>query len=354
MKKVILGIDASRSTSEKPTGVERYSNEIIAAILKMKPGFELRLYTPKAIAKFPRKIQKIMPFPRLWTLFRLSFEMFTNKPDILFVPSHVIPFFSPKNTLTTVHDIAFKKYPEAYGKFQRLYLNWGTKRAIKKAKKIIVPSKGVKLDLLNFYNVDPEKVLVIHHGKLSLKKVGDKLDIIYQKYGIQKKDSFFLFVGRLEKKKNIDLLLSAFDLVQKSYPNLKLVLAGSPANGWKAIFKRNVIVADYVSEEKLSSLMSHASALILPSKDEGFGMPVLQAWEANTPVICSDIAVLREIADDAALFFNADSEEDLARSMEEILNKKNIRDELVANGKERLKKFSWRKNASTVLSQMTK
>ncbi len=354
MKKIILGIDASRSAVEKPTGVERYSNEIIAAILNMKSGFEVKLYTPKAIKNFPLKIQKVMPFPRLWTLIRLSYEMLINKPDILFVPSHVIPFFSPKNTLTTVHDVAFKKYPEAYGKFKGFYLNLGTMRAIKKAKNIIVPSNGVKLDLLNFYNIDPEKIIVIHHGKLSLKKVDTKKDLNFNKFGIQKKDRFFLFVGRLEKKKNIDLLLSAFDLAQKNYPSVKLVLAGSPDKKLKAIFQKNVIVTNYVNEETLSHLMSSAAALILPSKDEGFGMPVLQAWEANIPVICSDIPVLREVADDAALFFNPTNEEDLARCMEEILNKKNVCDELVSNGKKRLKKFSWKKNAATLLSQMRK
>lgn len=354
MKKAILGIDASRSTSEKPTGVERYSNEIIGAILKMRPDFEIRLYTPKLIEQFPKRLQKVMPFPRMWTILRLSFEMLINKPDILFVPSHVIPFFAPENTITTIHDIAYKKYPEAYGKKQRAYLDWGAKRALKKVKKIIVPTEVVKRDLVTFYNADPEKIVVIHHGKISLKKVDDKLDIIYDKYGLQKKDKFFLFVGRLEKKKNIDLLLKAFEIVQKSYPTIKLVLAGSPSKDWKEIFQRNVIVADYVCEAKLSSLLSYACALILPSKDEGFGMPVLQAWEAGTPVVCSDIPVLREIADDGALFFNPESAEDLARSMEEVLNKKNVRDELIMNGKERLKRFSWRKNATTVLSQMTK
>lgn len=348
VKKQILGIDASRSSIEKPTGVERYSSEIIQAILKESKDFDIKLYTPREIVFLPHEKQIVIPFKRLWTLVRLSFEMLMKKPDILFVPSHVIPFFCPKRTFTTIHDIAFKKYPSAYRPMQRYYLDFAAKRAVTCAEKIIVPSQVVKNDLINIYKVPREKIRVIYHGKINLEPVHNK-ERYLKKFGLKKRDKFFLYVGRLEKKKNIDTLVEAFELVQKIYSNVKLVLAGSQSPGFKDLFKKNLVCAGYISEKELTSLLYYSSALILPSKEEGFGMPVLQAFESETPVICSYIPALKEVAGDAALFVNPDRAEEFAKAMIRILEEDDLAKNMVKAGRKRLGNFSWSKNAKILL-----
>ncbi len=348
----ILGIDASRSIKEKPTGVERYSTEIIKAILKINTGFKIRLYTPGLNPAFPKNIQRVISLRRFWTLFGLSSEMRKNKPDALFVPSHVMPFFAPENSFTMIHDLSFKKFPKAYSGFQRFYLNYGAARAVKICKKIFVPTNAVKDDLVNFFKAKPENVTVIHHGPLSMERGGEA---VYEKFGLSKNEHIFFYLGRIEKKKNLETLLDAFAIVLKKFPRSKLVLAGSSGFGWRDILRNagaNVVHPGFLAEKDVSALFALATAFVLPSLDEGFGMPILQAFEAGCPVVCSSIPALAEVAEDAALY--AENAKEFAEQMEKLIKNKELRDELVFSGRDRLKSFSWEKAAKAAMAEIEK
>ena len=134
----MIYIDASRySNTGKRTGVENYSYHLINELVK-KSGRHITLISPRRIELDVKQI--IIPFPRLWTLIRLSWEILTNrKINNLFVPSHVLPLIHPKKTIITIHDVVFKYSPESFGLFSRLYLNWATKFAVKHADRIITP-----------------------------------------------------------------------------------------------------------------------------------------------------------------------------------------------------------------------
>ncbi len=336
-----LGIDASRSTRSCPTGVERYSSEILRALLPELEGFEVRLYTPKVIEGFPRKLQKILWFPRLWSLVRLSWEMLWHKPDLLFVPAHVLPFFAPKRSFVTVHDVAFRKIPSAYGWRARWYLNWSTRRAVRKCEMIFVPSEAVAVDLLKFYGA--KRVTVVPHGPLSLPSIQVK----------RSPDPLFFFLGRLEAKKNITTLLEAWSIYSRENVG-HLILAGKTVRGYSLPAVENVDLLGYVDEKEASRLFHTSTALVFPSLEEGFGFPLLQAFEAQCPVICSDIPALREVGGDAALYVDPLDATGFADAMRRLASDARLREELVARGQKRLKQFSWKKAAQALTSVFKK
>jgi glycosyltransferase involved in cell wall biosynthesis len=353
-RKPILGIDASRSLREYPTGVERYSTEIIKAILTELKGFDFKLYTPKYSPHFPKKIQRRIRLPRLWTLVRLSLEMLLHKPDALFIPAHTLPFFAPKKSYVTIHDVAFERYPMAYGALQSFYLEWSTRRAVKRSKMVITPTESVKKDLMKYYNADPKKIAVVNHGRLPLLEINEKeIQDSLAHYQLNADEPLFFFIGRLETKKNLLVLLDAWAIVQKKHPVGRLFLGGMFGHGFADLFKRmeeddlrgTVIAPGFISEQDVASIFNAASAMILPSREEGFGLPVLQSFEADCAVICSDIPALREVAGDAALYADPGSAKDFAAAMCRLIEEKDLRKELSNLGKSRLKQFSWSRAA---------
>lgn len=366
----ILGIDASRSTRDMPTGVERYSDEIIKAILNemqsekdLQDSWNVRLYTPKWLDKFPRKLQRKIRLPRFWTLVRLSIEMLLHKPDVLFVPAHVVPFFAPKNTYVTVHDVAFEKYPMAYGAFQSFYLEWSTRRALRKARKVIVPTKSVEDDLKKYYKADGRKIVIVNHGRLPLAEVNRaEIDAALEHYGLEKDDPIFFFIGRLETKKNLMVLLDAWEIVQKKCSRGRLFLGGMYGHGFNDLFRRmededlsgTVIAPGYISEKDAAGIFNAATAFVMPSREEGFGLPILQSFEADCAVICSDIPPLREVAGDAALYADPGSPEDFAKQIIKLMEQPALKDKLVKNGKQRLVEFSWKKAAKKLVVEFVK
>lgn len=343
--RLILGIDASRSRHPQPTGVERYSTEIISALLELCTKDELRLYTPQKISSFPEKNQRVLRFPRFWTLARLSLEMLLHKPDVLFVPAHVLPFFAPKRSFVMIHDLAFEKVPEAYSSSQRRYLRWSTRRALKKCKQVLVPSSAVQLDLERLYGAKSESILVVPHGPLPLKIPEQKPKAF--------KEPVFFYLGRLETKKNLSTLAKAFKLVQKKHPKARLVLAGRPGYGWETFGpdltkQPGVELPGFMSEKAVVRHFLSSTAFMFPSLEEGFGFPLLQAFQAGCPVICSDIPVLKEVAGGAGIFIKPTDVEGFAKAMIKLIEEPESSSVLTLKGKKRLQDFSWKKAGQTL------
>ena len=344
----MIFIDASRynNTKEK-TGVENYSYFLINELVKLEPS-NITLVSPK---KIPISVkQLIIPFRRLWTQIRLSWEIFKNKKiNNLFVPSHVLPIIHPKKSTITIHDVAWKHVPESYGFLSKKYLEWGTKYAVKHAKNIIVPSKITKKDLIHFYKADEKKIHVISLGFqppiLNVDK--DRSEKIIKNYKLKIKN-YFIFVGRIEHKKNTDTLIKAFKAFAENNPDIKLVLAGSMGRGGKEILdlittdiKDRIVVTGYISEEKKHVLMKNAQCFIFPSRYEGFGIPLLEAMYYNLPIIASNIPTSKEVAENNAKFFETSDTNELARLMEG--------NGFTTDHSDTLKKFTWENCAKQTL-----
>lgn len=354
----MLYIDASRySNTLQKTGVENYSYFLINELLKLARN-DITLISPKKI-NLPAK-QIVIPFPRLWTQLRLSWKIFMNrKIKNLFIPSHVMPIIHPKNTVITIHDVAFKRFPKSYGRLSRWYLNWGTKYAVKHAKHIITPSETSKKDLIKYYNAKPDKITVIplgydpqtaHHSEFEVKKT-------LQNYSLQN-TNYLLFVGRIESKKNIQTLVQAFEEFSRAHPNVKLVLAGKTGVGGgdilKSIKNPNIVVTGFIHNKEKQILLEKCLCFVFPSLFEGFGLPLLEAMEAKVPIIASKIPTSFEIAKHSALFFKPHDAKELAHLMGQMVKNDDLRKKLTEHHKETLKKYSWEKCAKETLEILKK
>lgn len=375
-----IGIDASRYAAESATGVEWYSYHIINGLLSeaLKHEYtDVVLYSPREI-EIPKEfehpgriVKRILPIARLWTLVKLSLEMRRNPPDVLFVPSHVLPLIRPKFSVITIHDTAFKYLRSSYSAFQYWYLNWSTKYAVKHASKIIVPSEATRRDLVQLFKCPLYKIEVIHHGFKVPKHVGgdapnDVSSGVSENLKIfgfgEGKFPYVLFVGRLESKKNLVNLVEAFKNFNETMPEYKLILAGKRGVGFDEIFDKvrklrleeKVIMPGYVSEDEKDYLYRNCSIFAFPSLYEGFGFPILEAFSYKKPVLTSHVSCMPDIAGSAALYCDPFDPTDMARNLEKLAKDKEFSEDLIKKGEERLKLFSWQISVKKTFDVLTK
>lgn len=357
----MIHIDASRyNNTVKRTGVENYSYFLINELVK-KHKKDIILISPRKINLEAR--QRIIPLRRLWTQIRLSWEIFKNKKiKTLFVPSHVLPLINAKKSIITIHDVAFKTSPKSYNWKSRHFLDWSTKRAVKHAYKIITPSEASKKDLINFYKCDPQKIHVIPLGfEPHKKKVSGRDQAkILKKFELKKK-SFFLYIGRIEVKKNSDKLIKAFNKFCKKNKEFKLVMAGFVGHGGQKIIdeipkevKDQIILPGYISDDEKQTLLQNAHTFIFPSRQEGFGIPLLEAMHANLPLIASNIPTSQEIASKNAHFFDVNDHNTLAKLMKKVINASDPKKLKIDQHQKTLEKYSWGKCAEGVWNVLNK
>ncbi len=350
------GIDANALVREKVTGTERYVAWVIKEMMKLPLQNDERviLYASENIlvdTPLPSGWQvKVLrwPFKRGWTHGRLSIELLMRGPDIFFSPAHEVPLLTGRTKIvSTIHDIAFHLIPNVYSDKERRRQEWAVKRAITKADHLITVSETTKDDLVEHYAVPTEKIsatlLAVDAERFKVSE--NEKWRIRDKYHLGDKE-FVLSVGRIEKKKNIVLLVRACMAVDMS-----CILAGSFGFGEERIKQQ---IADshglvetlgYVPDKDLPGLVANAFAYVFPSLYEGFGIPALEAMAAGVPLIVSDIPALREIAGDAALYAQPAREKDWQEALHRIKTDATLRDVLIKRGEERVKDFSWRRTA---------
>ena len=357
---ITIGIDASRANKEEKTGVEWYAFFVIEHLKKIDTSEHVRfiLYSDTPLkgelSDLPRNWEsKVLTWPpkRLWTQVRLSFEMLFSAPDVLFIPAHVFPIIHPKKTVMVVHDIAASVFEESYNFFERWYSLFSARRAVKKLFKVIVPSGFTKSELEREFGV-ADNVSVIPHGVDTRYRVLDSSDEVLKKYTIS--HPFFLSVGRLETKKNTERIIQAFDIFcEKAHTPHQLLLVGKPGHGYEHVRKtfaqsknRNLIITPgWSSPDDLVHLMNKAQALIFPSLYEGFGLPILEAFLCETPVITSQTGASAEIARGYAHVVDPLKSDDIAQAMKILTESKQDLLEAAAYARS----FSWERCAKETL-----
>ena len=371
---MLIGIDASRSTAGRRTGTENYSLYLIRELLASTTGHRFRLYFNQAPPPglFPDKTEhRVFPFTRLWTHLRLSWEMFRHAPDLLFVPSHVLPLVHPRCSVVTVHDLGYLYYPEAHTLSQNAYLRWSTRFNARSAAAILADSEATRQDLVRHCQISEEKISVVYPGRdETLTQISDPATVagVRARYGLN--ESYLLYVGTLHPRKNLVRLVQAFNMIvqspvsgfQSPISNLQLVLAGQ--KGWlydellskvrRLGLADRVLLTGYVPRDDLAALLSGARAFVYPSLYEGFGLPVLEAMACGTPVICSNVSSLPEVAGDAALLVDPLDIEVLAQALHDVITDDGLGRELVARGYRQIERFSWRRCAQETLQVFDK
>jgi len=391
-----IGIDASRANEKQKTGTEWYSYHLIQEMKKIAPeNVEFVLYSKESLRdgleNLPKNFKsKILKWPPkfLWTQLRLSWEMLWHKPNILFVPAHTIPIIHPKNTFTILHDIGFEKFPELYserligyqnkiikkiiwlivkiltlgryGNTELDYHRFSARFALIHAKKIITVSQFSKDEMINTFKVSPKQVVVIAPGYDSQYKPplneDKKAEEVLNKYKINK--PYFLFIGRLEEKKNTAGIVESFGLFKTKVNNdYQLVLVGKQGYNFSRVeegikeyhLEKDVLMTGFAPDGDLPHLMQQAYLFLMPSFYEGFGLPIIQAMACGIPVITSNFASMKEIAGDGALLVDPKNHLEIAEAMKNLSEDKVLRHKLIKRGFERIKKFSWQNCAKQTL-----
>jgi glycosyltransferase involved in cell wall biosynthesis len=294
-------------------------------------------------------------------------QLLPEKIDIWYSPN--INFLSlNKQTkhILTIHDISFELFPEFNTFKQRLWHKLvNPKKQCQEANIIVVPSENTKRDLIQYYQIEENKILVIYPGispnfdvsepKLKLQKT-----IIQKKYDLP--ENFILFLGSIEPRKNLLGLIKAFEKLPKHLSDkFHLLIAGG--SGWKnklvyecansSKLRDHIKFLGYVADADKPALLAQANLFVFPSFYEGFGFPIIEAMKIGTPVITGNRSSLPEVSNNAAYYINPNNVSELTIAMKLILENSKLYEEYIKRGSELASKYNWNESAKKHLQILT-
>jgi glycosyltransferase involved in cell wall biosynthesis len=355
-----IGIYAPNMASPAPSGVERYITELLAALAERDTPHEFVLLSDRPDLPLPPGGRRVA----LRTLGRFARVRFDYGPlarlardeklDVLHCTKSILPPKLACRGISTVYDVIFLKRPEFYPFLWRLYWNHALRWTVDVASLVIAMSGAVAHDL--------EKLLPASKGKLRTVKTGIRRGPFQ---GTAEADAkrleaasirtpYFLSVGNITRRKNLPVLLDAFQAI-RSRTEARLVIAGALEFGGAEILGRlngteGVSYLGRIDEELLAALYRRALGFVYPSEDEGFGLPLLEAMAAGTPVITTSGRALLETAGDAALSVAPGSAPDLAYAMLRLATHEALRADLIRKGEARVAEHTWSRTAAETVA----
>lgn len=354
-----IAIDASELSNRREDGTQIYLYNLLKHIAQIDRKNQYILYyqhDSKKLIQASNFTHVVKPWPAYWTQSRLPFLLFQEKPDVLFMPIQTLPFFMPSRvkTVITIHDLAFLFYPETFPASDRIKHKVFAWHAIKRADKIIAVSETTKKDITERYGTLPEKIKVIHHGydkelfrPFQNQNDCDIIEAVKNKYRITK--PYVLYIGALQPRKNVLGLVKAFELLNAGTNTHQLVVAGGRAWLYEEVFeyikktpyRDKIILTGRFETEELPALLWGSELLVLPSFYEGFGLPIIEAMACGVPVITSDVSSLPEVAGSAAILVDPRNTESITEAMRKVLDDKNLKQKIIQDGFQNVKRFSW-------------
>jgi len=360
-----IAIDASRLAVAERTGTERYSYELLAALARVDRRSRYTLYTnglPAALPPLgPNMALCSIPLPRLWTHARLGPALLRARPDVAFIPAHVVPLARPPAAVVTIHDLGYLAFPDAHTARRRLELHLTTLWSVRAARRVIAISAATRDDLLRRYGADPARVAVVHHGLAGAQfrpPNPNEIAAARARHGLER--PYFLYVGTVQPRKNLERLIAAFAQAAGAgaLGEAELVLGGR--RGWlSAPIERKaaelglagrVRFPGYLPDADLPALLGGALAFAFPSLYEGFGLPVLEAMACGAPVLTSATSSLPEVAGDAALLVDPRDTAAIAAGLARLAADPALRADLRARGMARAAGFTWERCARETLA----
>jgi len=367
---MVIGVNARLFLPQVMEGIARYSWETTRRMIQGNPHDHFVLFFDRPID--PRyKIAENMPcvrsFPpsrhpilwRWWFDYTLPRLFKKHKIDVFYSGDGSMSLRSEVPTLLVSHDITYFHYPQFMRKGHIKYLQNHVPKFHEKAKHIIAVSEFTKTDLVENLGLNPSKVTVAYNALPSSKKSGLT----------SKKKEFFLYLGSLHPRKNIENLLRGFDefleeLKENGYRDAlpKLKLAGRAAFSTESIDQvhakmKNGNAVEFlgsVTEEVKWQLLAEAKCMCYVSKWEGFGIPLLEAMSVKTAVITSNRGSLKEVGGDAALFVTPENPNEIKTALLKIWSDEKLRNDLVAKGSERVKDFDWDETTEIIYKALQK
>lgn len=372
-----VGLDGLPLTSPK-TGVGHYTFELARALASLEHSTPFAIIYPSTYAQIkllgsgngaqlPDNLRlervQVGPLGRHWWAAGLPRYVRRRQIELFHGTNFDVPLWRPCATVLTIHDLSQLLHPKTH---ERRSVNRARRRLpvmARAADAIITPTESVRREVCELLKTSPEKVFAIPEAARACFSPLSSAETtaVRRKLGVG--DKFLLGVGTLEPRKNLQVLVSAFEELTRlrSEDKTQLVIAGG--RGWlsgpllaaieKSPARNRILLTDYLQDEDLRSLYASCRAFIYPSIYEGFGLPPLEAMACGAPVIASGTAALRETTGGAAWFFDPGSVEELTRKILELLDPipgENARRQLSTAGQLRAAEFSWEKTAQLTWS----
>jgi glycosyltransferase involved in cell wall biosynthesis len=355
-----IGVNTRLFVKGKMDGIAWFSYEILKRMVTQHPEHEFvfffdRPYNPYFI--FAPNVKPVIVRPQarhpfLWLLFfeiGIKRALRREKIDLFISPDGWICLHTNVKTINVIHDLNFEHFPHFFPPLVRKYLTSFFPRFAKKADRIITVSQFSKNDIADLYHVDKDKIDVVYNA------ASDDFYEIDEEIKNQTRQRltggvpYFVFVGSAHKRKNVERIMQAFDQFCEKNHDFKFVFAGSNQYWDKDIkntyhqlkHKADIVFTGYISTEEMNRVISSSVALVYPSLFEGFGIPIVEGFAAQVPVITSNITSMPEVAGEAALLVNPFSTEEIIDAMEKIAKDETLRTKLIDLGKKRRETFSW-------------
>lgn len=351
-------------------GVARSVREMTAALLPAA-AHDYTLFVagthalPADVAYYDPRVRRAllsgMALTRVWHRLRipLPVEAFTGRQDVYFATDFALPPTLPRTkTAVFIHDLTFRRVPEAALPPLVAYLDSVVPRALERADVIVVNSEATKADIVEIYGTDASRIVPVQFGvhprftpsRSPAERLRAKYDLPSAPY--------VLAVGTIQPRKNYSRLIDALGQLRAGGVDVSLVIAGG--RGWlespiydavrNAKLESAVKFLGYVNDADLPALYSHAAAFAMPSLYEGFGLPILEAMACGTPVVTSNLSSLPEAAGGAALLVDPLDSEAIAHALRTILTDSTVRRQLIAQGLERVAPFVWERTAEQLVA----
>ena len=368
-----IRVEVNSLASKNLSGVGYFTKRLTESLIQHKDthvstfsfNFLSRQPIPNIKGKNSQETNRLFPL-RVYAKLQshrlaLPFDAALNPVDLTIFTNYARwPSIKSRYTATTIHDLTYLRYPELVEENNLAHLSRIVKRSITSSDFIIAVSEAVKSELITEFAISPEKIVTtpIPPDEAFYKTNTNE---VHNKYAIPTKKYLF-FISTIEPRKNIPALIDAYiQLPRALRDEYSLVLSGGM--GWKseksneAIHKAqkqdlNIVHTGYIDEGDKSALYQQASAFVFPSIYEGFGMPILEAAASKTPIITSDIPVLREAAGDGAEYFNPKDTQSLTHAIQKVLTDSVLQKELVKKASKHLASFSWEKNANKIIDKV--
>ncbi len=351
-------------------GIGTFTHEICRRMVLQNKNIEFHFLFDR---KFDRKYiyaDNIVPHlafpparhPILWQLwYEWTIPRYLNKinADVFLSPDNFCSLKTRVPTLMVTHDLAFEHYPNHIRRSHLNFFKRYSKKYHERADRIACVSKFTQQDVIKKYQIHESKTLVTYNGcNESFNTLSDKEKALV-KLNIAEGKDYLLFIGALHPRKNISRLVQAFEKFKHQNPsNIKLVLVGRMAwnNGeLKSIIKNSVVKEDILQighMKNVEGIISSATALCYPSLFEGFGIPILEAFQSGVPVMTSNVSSMPEVAENAALLIDPMDIDALSRGLNDIVNDPQLRNTLIHKGSKRVESFSWDKSAVQIFDAL--
>lgn len=368
-----IGINALKlytSQDYRNAGISNYIRQLTTHLLNHDDENHYTLYTNHLMRTWPERtrhaprivtsrLPTAHPIPRiLWEQTALALQTARGKLDVLHCPLNVIPLAAACPTVLTVHDLTFLRYPRLFPRPKQRYLQFFTRLSAHHANAVVTDSASTRDDVIEMLGVPEARVHVVYPAADPdfRPRAAKEIAAFRENKGLPNR--YVLYVGTLEPRKNVDVLIRAFgrSVREDGLPH-SLVLVG--AKGWmtqaiqEAIAEAKIgdrlVMPGYVPREELPLWYCGAELLAYPSSYEGFGYPALEAMASGTPVIASNTSSLPEIVEDAGLLVPPRSEQDLAAAIARILTDKALATKFREQGLAQAATFSWSESVGTCL-----